>query len=300
MSDPISQFKQVMLAVEIVPPQQIIADGAIHRCATSHKSNDRAGWYALHLDGVPAGIVGNWRTGIRQTWHADIGRQLTRREKQDFQRKIEQLTLERARERAQCHAEAANSARKYWALSQSASPEHPYLMKKQVGPHNLRQNVDVLLVPLRDVNGNLLNLQYIFRNGKKLFLKGGRKRGLFHLMGEPGPCVVIAEGFATAASVHEATGLPVAIAFDAGNLEHVALALKSRLPDTSFVFAADNDAFSQVNIGVEKAQTAASAVNGRIVVPVFRGVADKPTDWNDYATLYGLDAIRQQFAEVLP
>lgn len=300
MSDILDQFRQVMLAADLIPPQQIIADGAIHRCATKHKCNDYAGWYALHLNGLPAGIVGNWRTGVRQTWHANVGRPLTRKEKQDFQRKVEQITLERARERALRHAEAASIARKYWALSQPARQEHPYLMKKQVQPHNIRQNADVLLVPLRDANGNLLNVQYIFRNGKKLFLKGGKKRGLFHFIGEPGPSIVVAEGFATAASVHEATGLPVAIAFDAGNLEPVALALHSRLPNTLFLFAADNDAFGPTNVGLIKATEAARKVDGKVIMPSFRDASSSQTDMNDLHVLKGLDAVRQLFAEVLP
>lgn len=300
MYDILDQFRQAMLAVELIPPHQIIADGAIHRCGTKNKSNDHAGWYALHLDGVPAGIVGNWRTGVRQTWHANVGRPLTQKEKREFQRKVEQITLERARERALRHAEAASIARKYWALSQPASQEHLYLVKKQVQPHNIRQNADVLLVPLRDANGNLFNVQYIFRNGKKLFLKDGKKRGLFHFIGEPGACIVVAEGFATAASVHEATGLPVAIAFDAGNLEPVVLALKSRLPDTMFLFAADNDASSPINIGLTKAEEAARRVGGKVIVPSFNDPSASSTDMNDLHVLEGIDAVRKLFAEVLP
>ena len=105
---------------------------------------------------------------------------------------------------------------------------HPYLTRKGVEAHGLRQDRrGNLLVPMRDIDGRLWGLQTITPDGGKLFMRGGRKQGTHALLGElqPGAPVVIAEGFATAATMREATGLAVVAAFDSGNLLDVARAL---------------------------------------------------------------------------
>ena len=78
------------------------------------------------------------------------------------------------------------------------------------------------MLAVADADGEIWSLQTIDADGGKLFMPGGRKRGCMFWIGEPSDRIVIAEGFATGASIHEATGLPVAVAFDAGNLEPVA------------------------------------------------------------------------------
>src|SRR5699024_5370404 len=97
----------------------------------------------------------------------------------------------------------------------------------------------------------------------------------------------------TAASIHEATGHAVAVAFNAGNLKPVAEALRAKYPALEIVIAADNDLRDDgtPNIGVEKAEEAAKAVRGRVVVPELGG---RPCDFNDIPTARGLDAVRQQ------
>ncbi|UCU95241.1 hypothetical protein [Hydrogenophaga taeniospiralis] len=103
--------------------------------------------------------------------------------------------------------------------------------------------------------GKLWNLQHIApakpgSGSNKLFLKGGRKSGLWHLVGDlasddtttTGPAVLlIAEGCATAATLHEATSYPLAVAFDAGNLQHLASALHQLHPSALQVVCCDED-----------------------------------------------------------
>lgn len=124
-------------------------------------------------------------------------------------------------------------------------------------------------LPLVDIEGRLWNLQVITPNGKKLFLRGGRKSGLFTWLGEPGPRMplVLVEGFATGASVREATGCPVLVCFDTGNLWPVAAQIRERYPDLHLVFAADNDCDKPENPGVTKATEAAQAVGGSVWIP---------------------------------
>ncbi len=218
---------------------------------------------------------------------------LARRERD---RKAAQAT-ERARIDAD-HAHAASEAAAMWSAA-SETGSSPYLERKGVQSYGVRFAPDGwLLVPLRDATGTLLNLQRIApekpANGglDKLFLKGGRKRGLLHWLGAlpssgddaPAPAVIlICEGYATGASLHQATGRPVAVAFDAGNLVHVAKALRAQYPAALLVLAGDNDlhTFAQRghNPGRDKATAAARAVHGLAVFP--EGLPDGGTDFND-------------------
>lgn len=135
-----------------------------------------------------------------------------------------------------------------------------------------------LAVPMRDANGNLRNLQFIFQSGKKTFIKGGQKAGTCHVVGMPvgwrmgdeiRDVICVAEGYATAASIHEATGLPVVVAWDCGNLRAVGDFLRRLYPDALLMFCADDDRDTDGNPGVTKAQQAAAEVGGVYVVPDF-------------------------------
>lgn len=156
-----------------------------------------------------------------------------------------------------------------------------------------------LLVPMRDVDGRIWSMQTIAPDGGKLYMRGGRKQGLHTVLGElqPGAPVVIAEGFATAATLREATGLATVVAFDSGNLADVAAAFRERDPQRPIVIAADNDHHLPrrdpplPNVGLEKANAAAEAVGGIALAPTFVS-SDKGTDWNDYAEQHGRPAVR--------
>lgn len=181
-----------------------------------------------------------------------------------------------AAEEAARHAAAADAARARWELAGLANPRHPYLCAKNVGAHGIRETGGLLLVPLCDGAGVLWNVQSIAGDGAKRFASGARKRGLWHLIGRNvASCLCVAEGYATAATVHEATGYPVAVAFDAGNLEPVARALRALYPEARMVICADDDAATAErrghNPGIEKAEAAARAVGGTVARPKFGG-----------------------------
>ena len=174
------------------------------------------------------------------------------------------------------HQTAARAASGRWEAATPAETVHPYLRAKRVEPHGIRQSGGLLLIPLRDGDGVLWNLQTIAGNGEKRFLPDARKRGLWHLLGGPvadGLC--IAEGYATAASIHAAIGGPVAVAFDAGNLEPVARALRALHPSARIVICADDDAETAARIGknpgIAAAEAAARAVGGSVARPLFGG-----------------------------
>ncbi len=91
-------------------------------------------------------------------------------------------------------------------------------------------------------------------------MSGGKIRGCYFSIGKPDGRVLIAEGFATGASVHEATGDAVAVAFNAGNLKPVAKILRAKFPDAHITVCADNDTKTEGNPGLTKATEAAAAI----------------------------------------
>ena len=202
------------------------------------------------------------------------------------------------------HAVAAGAARSLWEGA-SASGGSAYLQRKGVQAHGLRFVPDgSVLVPLRDADGVLWNVQRIAperpANGTdKLFQKGGRKSGLWHMLGDPkgAAALLVAEGYATAASVHEAGGWPVAVAFDAGNLARVARELRRLYPAALLVLCGDDDGETEARTGTNpgrvKAEAAARAVQGRAVFPApMPEGAPCNFDFNDLHQARGLDAVR--------
>ena len=120
-------------------------------------------------------------------------------------------------EKAKVNQEASESAKRLWDQSQKASSDHPYLVSKKVDAYSIKLNGKHLLIPLRDIEGKLWNLQKISPDGKKLFLKNGKVKGFSHIIGQPADQIYIGEGYATMASVHAATGKACVVAFNAGN-----------------------------------------------------------------------------------
>jgi putative DNA primase/helicase len=148
--------------------------------------------------------------------------------------------------REQDAATAAAKAARMWSKGRAAEqgPLHPYLERKKVGAFDLRVGYgNKLLVPMRDTEGKLHGLQYISDEGDKIFGTGTAKEGKFHLVGNvvEGVPIGFAEGYATAASAHMATGWPVVACFDAGNLDPVVTAWRKLYPDHQFVMLGDDD-----------------------------------------------------------
>ena len=227
-------------------------------------------------------------------------------------------------ERQQTQQRVKGTAQKIWNSSRPASLSHPYLAAKGITNPDaiagLRQNKykdnDNLIIPVLYEN-EIVNLQSINQDGGKRFLAGGQVQGAYAFIGKADDVekvgVVMAEGYATAASIYEATGKPVIIAFDAGNMVAVAERLAQKLPqNVPVVIAVDNDA-SQT--GIKKARQTAALLGDRAtaIQPEFsmtqiqqyqkgKGVDEKgrpplPSDFNDLHKLAGLEAVRQSFAE---
>jgi putative DNA primase/helicase len=298
-SDVLRQFHNALEGRGILVEGGPVADGQIHRAPTAAKPRKKDAAYCLHLDGsIPAGWFQNWRDGVGpETWRADIGRRYSEAEESEYRKLIARQRNEREAEADKRYAEARKRASAIWNAIASAT-DHPYLVRKGIEPHGVRIKSDKLIIPARDTAGTLHTFQYIDAEGRKRFLKGGAVAGHYFDIGglTEGAPLCICEGFATGASIHQATGYPVAVAFDCGNLEAVARSLKDKHPELPFIVCADNDTETDGNPGLTKARTAALAIDAELCFP--NGVVD----FNDLHAEAGLDAVRDviQAAEPQP
>jgi putative DNA primase/helicase len=292
MNNCISQFCRAIREAGLTSPDLIEADGKLHRFSSNGKRGDDSGWYVFYQDNIPAGRFGDWRSGISQTWRADIGRKLTPEEELQHRQRMKVRRSEHEAEEAKARADARGKACVIWGNAELAT-EHPYLTRKQIKPCGARVHNGALVVPMME-GGDVHSLQFIKPEGEKRFLTGGRVAGCYFSIGNPKGAAVlcIVEGFATGASVYEATGHPVAVAFNAGNLLAVAQTMKARFPEMLLVICADDDYQTEGNPGITKGREAAQAIGGKLAIPDFG--SDRPegaTDFNDLASSAGLEAV---------
>ena len=301
MSDPIELFRLAIGSAGLTPPDHIYPDGEIHRFSTDARRGDDSGWYAFHLDGVPAGSFGCWRGQMQSTWCSKAENALTPGEREAYGQRMKAIQVQREIDQLQRQDEASLTAAVRWDSATPAT-EHPYLASKGVQPHGARMDRESLLIPMRDTAGKLHSLQVIGPDGKKRFHPGGRVKSCYHPIGKPvAGTLIVCEGFATGASIYEATGQAVAVAFNAGNLLAVAGALRIKYPRLKIVLAADDDWQTEGNPGVTKATEAARAVAGWLALPTFPpDRPDKATDFNDMAELSSLDAVRSAIDTAAP
>ena len=266
-----------------------------------------------------------WKLPSRGSPRAeDVARMAAERARRDRERAERRAAQDAAA--AEDHAAAADLAQQIWSAGQPAPADHPYLVRKGIGPEGLRigewqadfttddgetvrrRVPGALLVPIWSGPGRLSSLQGIFPDAENRlrrdrdYLRNGRKQGCYTVVGKitaDTHTVVICEGYATGWSLHAAMTWPVVVAFDAGNLEPVARALRAKLGGCRIIIGADNDQWGKpgVNPGIEAAEKAAKAVAGVMVVPEFDPTepgAGEPTDWNDMAAASGIEAVREQ------
>lgn len=272
-------FQTAMAAAAIVSLDPIRADGRLHRFWVKGDSvGSRNGWYVLYGDDVPSGAFGCWKRQISETWCAKAQRDMTPAERAEHIRRMDAAIKAREAEDRAIKQTARDKAAIIWQAAPPAPDNHPYLIKKSVKAHSVRLSKNALVIPLRDSVGMLHSLQFIDAEGNKRFLSGGKKKGCYFPIGQVQDTICIAEGYATAASIHEAAGHAVVVAFDAGNLLPVAQVLRQKFPEAEIILCADNDTETPGNPGLTRAREAASAVGALLAIPPCAG------DFNDLLT----------------
>ena len=247
----------------------------------------------LFSDGQ-GGHVWNHKGSDRLFFVRDV-RKLSAAELVERKSLAEQARADAEAERAKLAEEAASKCAELWGIAANVDGGHAYIESKGIKPAGAKQLRDALLIPLRDTDGELRSLQFIQPDASKRFKTGGTVAGCYcALGGKPGADapLLICEGWATACSLHEATGYPVAAAMNAGNLLAVAQGLRAKLPDVPMIVCADDDIETIGNPGLTKAREAAQAIGALLAVPDFGPERpDGSTDFNDMAVACGRGAV---------
>lgn len=315
-------FAQFLARNGAVLDRAPIMDGKWHRVALAGDGKETNATYRGFLDGVPNGQFKNFKGDEAPLQWIGKGEELSREAKQRLSAEAAQAREVRERERVEDQEAAAKRAFGIWTnLKTWATAENcPYLQKKQVRGYGVKLAEDGrMVVPLHDDTGRIWSLQFV--GDEKLYLKQGRKDGLYHTIdpvkelekahkqGEK-LTVIVGEGYATGADLHKATKLVTFIAFDGDNLVATAKAVRERYPAANILIAADDDHHLPKrtpplpNKGQKCARAAAEAVGGKVLAPSFTS-AEKDsgaTDWNDLKRHRGekglLAALRVSFTRM--
>lgn len=255
------------------------------------------------------GIVWDHCSGESWTWQAKRANPRTEAENTAWREKCERSKREAQEEREREAKRTAERARDLWKAAVPADDNHGYLLAKGVKAHGLKlyrgplalngMRCDgALIIPARNAAGEIQTLSFVSIEGEKRYLNGPKPSGCYYSIGKPEGAICIAEGYATAASIHEATGLAVAVAFDCQNLEPTARAIQGKVQNARIILAADNDVKeSGSNPGIEAATKAAQAVGGSLAIPEMDGAK---CDFNDLAQTCGADAVRRVIESASP
>ena len=270
-----------------------IADGQIHRF--SREGSKDSGWYiAWENRKIKTGdiyyacLYGDWRTSEINLYRPG---KLSRADNKHLNEQIKANQIKAQKEREIVNEQAAAEAQRIFAAAKKHG-HTPYMMRKLI-PDLYETCIynEQLQVPMRDVDGFLWSLQTIYANGEKQFMSGGRAQGCLHIIGEPikDQLVYVVEGFATGASVHQATGNTVAVAFSAGNLLGVTSDLLKQYPLAQFKVCGD---FDEAGAGQKAAKKVTEITSCPSVIVDMKG--KRGSDFNDLHAVFGLDEVKRQ------
>lgn len=348
MTDFIAEFISFMESVDCAPANvgDIIADDKRHYFQIARdKRGVKKGAYRLLIDGDSAvGWVIDYRQGDTHSWSSRSKKDLTAEEKAEWKRKNAERKKANEIEDKRLRDAAATVAKEVWGKADKCE-KHQYLDKKGIGSNGAKYLSDykysdaltlkdVLIIPAYK-SGRISSIQFI-SGDLKLFLQDGDMNGAYSVIksGDDLGIIYICEGWATGASIHEATGCAVVVAFNAGNLVAVAKTMRDKYQDSEIIIAADNDQWTLMpeskrpkalkamksseisgdderwtewrqkdytfNTGIIKAKQAAIEIGGcKVVFPPYKGnEPHKPTDWNDFAKDFGYDVLKNQIQVV--
>lgn len=317
LTDHITEFLAAMQAAGFEPKGgAVICDDKWHQATAPGDTRGKfSGTYSMKMvdDGFSIGTFFSRKDpDSKHKWHSKSDVKLDPAQRKRIKKQIEEK--ERAKEIADEHLHRKIAARltKFYPR-QPLATNHRYADRKGISLHSVRHRKkgDELLIPLYGTDGQVWSIQRINNNkpplNNKYLFSDGRKKGSYFPMcssKEDLSIFLLCEGFATGASIREATGLPVIVAFDSGNLKPVLAALKAKYPKSKFVICADNDAYTKNvkkepwNVGLEKAHQAAAALGGAYVIAP-EIVNDKNTDFNDLHAALGLAEVKRQIMEAI-
>lgn len=256
----------------------------------------KRGYYKLKISGDFAfGFYGDWRGGECFSWHSKSENKYTKNELYIL-REAARIEAEKERERIKkLRQKKAEEAQNFLLFLDECQPDHLYIARKKIKHYGVLTESGRIIIPMQ-IDGIICNYQAILPDGKKLFLKDAIVSGASHVISGDKAKICVTEGFATGATVHEATGYETHVAFNAGNIEHVVKNLLKTHQKETILICADNDHETIMNgkpynTGIEKAQKVLEKYGTNFVYPTFKEPKGK-TDFNDLALSQGIDAVK--------
>lgn len=326
--DPITEFKLALEKAGLVIDGDPIMNGKIVRVPViGDKGQQKSGSYVGFDVGHPAGHIQNYKTGFKENWKSSTTNQTTKDQEIDLKNRIEEnkaLKEQREQELQQAYEKTALKLEDEYTNAKYAFNKHPYLVEKGFDTNfYLKQDKNGnLLIPLKDIDGKHWSSQRIFSNGDKMIgatrtkeekEQGieypAKKQGTFHLLGAKNlhagmKEVFVCEGFATAASVFQATNKPTVMGVDAGNLEIVITSIKEKFPKMEIIIASDNDIKKELETGVNVGKSTALDIQEKypdvkVTTPNFTSeeVGKGFSDFNDLYKSRGLEEVKRQLKE---
>ena len=269
----------------------------------SDKPNETSGYFNIYGDEegkIHRIYINSFHEGLGEAiWNSHSLHSLIPEEQQGKINELKMLKEKRIQEKDSLFIENRIELANHLKLLPQASPQHPYLLKKQVSGNGLLMDGNELIIPIHYYGGAFVNAQRIFPDGTKYFFKDCGKKGACHVIQGDDSTILIAEGYATTASCFDATGYTSVMAIDCGNIYPVveSVRLHTKAP---IVIVADNDKYKEKNAGVEAAEKVAKAFEGvSVFIPEFQDEASKPTDANDLMLLEGMDELKRQLGPVI-
>lgn len=299
MRNIVSEFVSFMASHGLAPANtnDIQPDNKRHdyQLATD-KPGKKKGFYKLKIEGdFGFGFFGDYRQGEAIAWHAKTDKKITDKERREYAKRAAEERIKAEQEQLAIWKAKAAEAREHILFLSDCPDNHPYLVKKGIRSHGLLLSGDQAIMPIGNTEG-VWSYQAISPDGSKKFPYQSRKSGLYFKINGSGR-VALCEGYATAASIHEATGCTAYAALDAGNLVIVAPEIRKLHPDAEIIICADNDAFTKkpdgtpTNPGLIKGKQAAIEINALFTYPEFNDNVNKFTDFNDLHQSEGLQAV---------
>ena len=166
LSEKIEDFRRAMHESGLIPPSAVIADGKFHRFSTNGNPNDDAGWYVLSECPIAVGSFGCWRSGLTDSWSAVEERSMSQEDRTKYKQAIQQMNKVNYEEKAKANHAASLNAQKLWDQANEAPSTHPYLVAKKADAFGIKALDKKLIIPLRDEEGKLWNIQQVFENGE--------------------------------------------------------------------------------------------------------------------------------------
>lgn len=265
---------------------------------------------------------GNFKQAVSdkdyRTFSSWEGNQLTKNESISIRKQTETINAKIELQKQ----EKYKTARDIWGpIFRSLPPEsekHPYIIHKGLDSNFSARISDIsnsdihlypgtLCVPVYNVKGEIAGVQRIYEKNKtfeKRYCTGLELKGSICPIGRfrGAPLIYVCEGYATGASIHMATDLPVIVCFQASNILASIQTVRTINPECKIVICADrdlhpNDPISH-QIGEKKAKFAASKTNN-CIVRVVEFPQGSPDNWSDFNDAHqfapnGLNFIKKQ------